>query len=292
MKRCAFLSMADLSGYECDDELVIPALNGLGWQVDIHAWDAQHVDWGCYGLVIIRSTWDYQDRVRAFMKTLDGIAHSGATLINGLKTVGWNIDKRYLRELADRGVEIVPTVWGEAGQLSEPDSLFQKLSCEELVIKRVVGAGAQDAFRLRRDAVASVWPTVCSTYADKDWMAQAFIDSVLEKGELSLFYFNGHLSHAIRKQPKAGDYRVQEEYGGRLTCVEPGPAMRAAADAALAAIDDELLYARVDLVEGEDGTPLLMELELIEPALYFRLHPEAPMNFARAVDQFWSSRNA
>ena len=291
MKRCAFLSMNELGGYRCDDDLAVPPLNALGWSVTTHAWRDTSVDWSAYDLVVVRSTWDYQDRLGEFIAALRRIAGSGAVLANPVHTLEWNIDKRYLAELATRGVGIVPTHWGHAGSLPDAADLFAGLGCDEIVVKRVVGAGAQDAYRVRNGPMTiDAWNEVKRTYADHDWMVQPFVDSVISDGESSLIYFNGEFSHAVRKLPQPGDYRVQEEYGGTLVPIDPNDDLKAAADTVMARIPDTPLYARVDLIRGVTGTHQLMELELVEPALYLRMEESAPAGFARALDRWWTSR--
>ena len=289
MKRCAFLSMRDLSGYVCDDELAVPALNALGWSVATHAWCDASVNWVAYDLVVVRSTWDYQNRMDEFLSTLQRIDRSGAVLANPFPMIQWNVSKRYLAELASQGVDIVPTHWGRAGTLPDAAGLFATLGCDELVLKRVVGAGAKDAYRLRSGETKTIWDEVQKTYADHDWMAQPFLDSVVSEGESSLFFFDGEFSHAVRKVPQAGDYRVQEEYGSTLTRIDPDANLRTAADLVMSSIFDTPLYARVDLVRGTTGAYQLMELELIEPALYLRMDESAPEKFARALDRWWNS---
>ena len=289
MKRCAFLSMRDLTGYLSDDGLAVAALNTLGWSVATNAWCDTSVNWAAYDLVVVRSTWDYHHRPGNFLSTLRRIERSGAVLANPLNTIEWNINKRYLRELASRGVDIVPTHWGRAGTLPDAAELFTTLGCDELVLKRVVGAGAQNAYRLRSGETDDIWDEVQNTYANQDWMAQPFLDSVINDGESSLFFFDGEFSHAVRKVPKTGDYRVQEEYGSTLTRIDPGADLRTAADVVMARVAATPLYARVDLVRGTAGAHQLMELELIEPALYLRLDESAPEKFARALDRWWNS---
>ena len=126
-------------------------------------------------------------------------------------------------------------------------------------------------------------PELARTFRSRPFLVQPFRGHVLSEGEYSLFYFGGHYSHTILKTPREGDYRVQEEHGGIITAVpEDGP-WRAVADAVIAAIGRTLLYARVDLVRNPDDGFELMELELIEPALYLRMDPDAPDRFAEAV---------
>jgi glutathione synthase/RimK-type ligase-like ATP-grasp enzyme len=122
-------------------------------------------------------------------------------------------------------------------------------------------------------------------YAARALMAQPFVRAIVEEGEYSLFYFGGAFSHAVRKLPKPGDFRVQEDHGGSVAAVSPTADLRAAADTVMAALDEQPVYARVDLVRGDAGAWWLMELELVEPALYLRMDAGAAQRFARALTQ-------
>ena len=122
------------------------------------------------------------------------------------------------------------------------------------------------------------------TFADRDWFAQAFLRTVITEGEYSVFYFNGVISHAVQKVPKAGDFRVQEEHGGDIRGIPVSAELRRMADTVLATITPTPLQARIDLVRLPDGALAVMEVELIEPSLYLRMHPDAPARFADAIE--------
>jgi hypothetical protein len=279
--RCAFLSMDDLAGYVCDDTLGISALEAAGWSVDTISWRASGVDWRRYEAVVIRSTWDYQDHPEAFLAALESIDASGTRLLNPLATVRWNLSKRYLAELEGRGVPIVPSAWGDRLDAGILDSYFDAFGTRQLVVKPIVSANAKDTFRLDRcnePALASA----AARFSSEAYVAQPFIPAIVDEGEYSLFYFDGVYSHAILKTPAPHDFRVQEEHGGRIVPIEPDPLLVRRAQEVLDAVGERLLYARVDLVRTSENDAALMELELIEPSLYFRMDAESPQRFARA----------
>ncbi len=286
MRRCAFLTMADPGEYVIDDELAYGPLRALGWQVEAVPWSRPGVAWQDYDLVVIRSAWDYTKDVDAFLAVLAEIEHRGARLENGLALVRWNLHKTYLRDLAGRGVPTVPTVWRDRLATGELEGLFDQVASPEAVVKPVVGANAEGAFRLDHRTVFEKAGEVEAYYANRGLMAQPFARAVLDEGEYSLFYFNGEHSHTILKTPKSDDFRVQEEHGGTIRAVVAGDTLRAAGLAALEALGESPLYMRADFVRANDdnGAFWLIELELIEPSLYLRMEPEAPARFARALD--------
>lgn len=286
--------MEDPAGYVIDDDLAYQPLADLGWQTEAIPWSQPNVSWAAYDAIVIRSTWDYATAPDRFLAVLAEIEQTGALLLNDLQTVRWNLDKTYLRDLAKRGVPIVPTAWRERLQRAELAELFDQVGDEEIVVKPVVGAGAIGAFRLQRnDLSRQLTEEVESHYADRALMAQPFLRTITSEGEYSLFYFNGEFSHAIQKIPKPGDFRVQEEYDSQIIPIAAPAELRAAGDRTVAAIGQPLLYARVDLVRANHGDGYwLIELELVEPSLYFRTDDQSPTRFAIALDQRLSERRS
>ena len=283
MRRCAFLTLAERADFVIDDDLALEPLARRGWQVDTVPWNRADVDWGQYELVAIRSTWDYQHHVEHFLATLAAIEASGARLENAIDIVRWNMPKTYLRELEERGVPVVPTLWRERLEPGELLPLFDATGSAEAVIKPVVSGNAQGAYRLDRKTAAARAEEIEAYFANRPLMMQPFERNIVEEGEFSMIYFNGQLSHSILKVPKSGDFRVQEEHGGDIRAIRADAALVAAGNAAMRAIGSTLLYGRVDLVRS--GTQLrVMELELIEPALYLRMDPGAPDRFADAIN--------
>ncbi len=282
MRRVAFLTLGDPTGFVIDDDLAIMPLARRGWQVETFAWNRSGVDWRRYDLVVIRSTWDYQHHAEKFLEVLEKIEQSGVRLENGSEIARWNMPKTYLRDLASRGIDIVPTFWRERLGAGELPPLFEELRSNEAVIKPVMSANAEGAWRLDRARVALLAPEIEAYFANRPLMLQPFERGIVEEGEFSMMYFNGTHSHSILKVPKRGDFRVQEEHGSEVIPIVPEPALLAAGDAAIAAVGQKLLYARADLVRSGDGFRL-MELELVEPALYLRTDPGAPDRFAETV---------
>ncbi len=286
MRHCAFLTMADPAGYFIDDEHAYEPLAALGWRVEAVPWNRPGVAWGDYDLVVIRSTWDYFHDPDAFLAVLAEIERSGVRLENPLELVRWNLRKTYLRDLEARGVPVAPTVWRDRLAPGELLSLLDEVPGEEAVLKPVVGANAEGAFRLDRHSARERASEVENYYSARALMAQPFARYVLDEGEYSLFYFAGEHSHTILKTPRSEDFRVQEEHGGVIRAVDAEDALVAAGRTVLEAVGEAPLYLRADFVRsGEGATFWLMELELIEPSLYLRMDPEAPVRFARAVDR-------
>lgn len=282
MRRLAFLSIDDLTDFVCDDDLARPALRAAGFEVDTVSWRAQ-VDFGVYAAVIIRSTWDYTEHLPDFLAALRRIA-AQAPLLNPLEVVEANVHKGYLLELEAAGVPIVPTRVVRGLDVDALPALREALGGGELIVKPTVGANAAGAHRLPEGLAPEALAAVVAACRGRELLVQPFLPGVLSAGEHSLFFFGGALSHAIVKVPKAGDFRVQEEHGGDIR-PDPHPAadLVSAAQRALASLGQPLLYARVDLVRDPAGTPRLMELELVEPALYFRMDTASPGRFAAAV---------
>jgi len=282
MRRAAFLTLAEQGDFVIDDGLAHAPLARRGWQVETVPWNRPGVDWRRYDLVIIRSTWDYQNQADAFLSTLAAIEASGARLENPLAIVRGNMQKTYLRDLAARGVPVVPTIWRDGLRPGELGVLFEAAQSEEAVIKPVMSANAQGAWRLDRASAMTHAAEIEAYYTDRALMLQPFEPAIVNEGEFSLLYFNGNFSHGILKVPKRGDFRVQEEHGSEIRSITPEPALLAAGKAAVDAIGRKLLYARADLVRhGQEFR--VMELELVEPALYLRMDPGAPERFADAI---------
>ena len=286
--RVAFLTIEDRSGFVFDDALAITELARRGIAVDEVPWQ-RPADWRAFDGVVVRTTWDYQHHLDRFLAVLDHIEELGVPLANPAPLVRWNARKHYLCDLAARGVAIVPTRWGRGLAAAEVRALPELLGAAECVIKPVVSGNAWGTFRVTAETDADQLALILAHLGDREWMAQPFVRSILDRGEDSLVFFDGELSHAVRKRPRPGDYRVQEEHGGLIEPSVPAAAVREAAEGALAALGPPPLQARVDLVELDDGSLALMELEAIEPSLYLRKDARAPAAFARAVER-WLAR--
>lgn len=276
--------MHSLDEFVCDDDLVVPLLNEQGITVELVDWRAD-CNWDQFEMVIIRSTWDYQDLKDEFLDVLGNIEASKSVLLNSADVVRWNIDKRYLKELQNMDVAIVPTTWFEGFDRDAVKSAVAQLDCDELIMKPNVSANADNTFRFLK----SDWSDearqnqLAQVFQERGWMLQPFVSSVLTQGEYSLFYVDGEFTHAITKTPKSGDFRVQEEHGGIIEFYEPTNDLKMLGAQILKKTAFDLLFARVDFVEHQ-GQMCVMEIELIEPALYFRFSNSSVKRFATAVE--------
>lgn len=278
--RCAFLTMSDPGGFVTDYDLGIPPLRALGWDVDTVPWRDRGIDWNTYDAVYICTPWDYLDDPPLFIDVLDTIDTSRAVLINDMSLVRWSLEKSYLADLEARGASIVPSSWHATINAAEIDRFFDTHSTNRVVIKPLIGANAADTFVLTRPVGKTQVRQLVECFRHRPYFVQPFIASIQREGEYSLFYLGGKYSHAIRKTPKAGDFRVQEEHGADIVANVPASSLLATADSVMQLVDPRPVYARADFVLGDDGRYLLMELELIEPSLYLRTNAAAAARFA------------
>lgn len=288
MRTCAFLTTDDLEDFVVYDHYLYDPLEKRGWTVDEVSWKDTEPRWEQYEVVLIRTPWDYQDDPDAFLGVLREIDASSARLENSLELVEWNIDKRYLRDMEQRGIPAVPTLWPNRFDEDAPERWLSKLETDEIIIKPVVGANADHTYRLKRSQDSSELERIRAVFSGRDFLVQPFMTNIVSEGEFSLFYFGRQYSHSILKTPKPGDFRVQEEHGGRLKALNPEKALREAGDRALDSLDPLPLYSRIDFVRTAGGAFLLMELELIEPSLYFNMDPGSAERFARVFDDWMS----
>lgn len=293
MRRIAFLISSNMlprregaraDRYELDLELgaLRPPCALRLMALEPVVWDAAGVDWAAYDAAVIGTTWDYWSQPERFLKGLEAIEAAGTRLFNAAADVRWNIDKIYLKDLARRGAPLAPTLWAERADAETLAGAFDALGADDLVVKPRVGAGAHRLARIRRGEA----PPPAERLPKSQCLIQPYLASVAARGELSFMFYDGVFSHAARKIPAAGDFRVQSLYGAKEVDHDPTPGELEAAHAALAALGKPLLYARVDMAAGLDGAPVLMELEIIEPYHYPEQGPACGAHFAAALDRY------
>ena len=276
------LSCENLDGFVFDDSLATPYLEEQGWKVDRLPW-TDNCDWSQYQAAVIRTTWDYTQHIEAFLEKMELVA-SQTKLINPLEVVRWNSKKHYLKDLMTWGVPCIPT---EFEWPSSWEALFEKWQTQKIMVKPQIGANS-DGTRIITPENLPEGP-----WFSQEPLVQPFLESVLSEGEFSFHFFNNEFSHAIRKVPKSGDYRVQEEHGGNILSITPTDDELRSAQEISEILNNKLsnhcLFMRIDLVRNLSGQLEVMEVELIEPALYFRTDKKAPANFARAFSQYMGS---
>ena len=282
-RRCAYLTMSDFRDFVSDADMSFEPMAALGWETEMVPWRDPDIDWDSYDIVYICTPWDYQDYVEEFLSVLETVEASSARLVNSLELVHWNLEKNYLRELEQQGAAIVPSLFRDAFDAGEMTSWFDAHQSDTVVVKPLVGANSDHVTVVTRPIAAEIVNELRETYSARRFFVQPFMSSVLDEGEYSTFFFNGEYSHAILKQPKAGDFRSQEEHGAEILSVRAPEALIHTAHDVVALVEPQPTYVRADFVRADDDQFLLMELELIEPSLYFRADPESAGRFARAL---------
>jgi glutathione synthase/RimK-type ligase-like ATP-grasp enzyme len=277
--RIAIATCAGYADLKVDDGLLREELAALGVVSEMVVWDPDGRDLDGFDACVVRSTWDYHERHDEFLAWVRRV-EAAMPLWNDAKTIAWNSDKRYLRELAAAGVPTVPTIWVERDSGTDLDEVLRGEGWDEAVVKPVVDLGARNLQRARAGAGSTALEAVLQR---QHAMVQPFLPSLQDQGELSLIYIAGQFSHAVRKRPAEGDFRVQSLWGGTFAPAQPETAHLEIANRALSQVEPTPLYARVDLVNDLNGDPCLIELELIEPNLYLTSYPPAAGALADAV---------
>ncbi|MFR9798256.1 ATP-grasp domain-containing protein [Streptomyces sp. MS06] len=286
MPRIALVTCRPGPQVSADPDLPVlaTALERAGAEARPVLWDDPHIDWAGFDLALIRSTWDYSWRSAEFLAWAERCGKA-TRLANPAEVVRWNTDKRYLGRLADAGVPTVPTRYLPPGAAAAPALPTD----HEYVVKPTSGAGARYAARYTPEERATAERQLARMHAEGfTAMVQPYMSRIDAAGERALQYVGGRLLHASRKGAvleSGTPYDVKKVAHPGLTPWEPTAAELSVAERALAAVPaaDELLYARVDLVDGEDGRPCVMELELVEPNLFLFLHPDSAPRVAAAV---------
>lgn len=278
----ALATCSILPDLDVDERQLVPALEACGLTAAPQVWDDPSVRWDECRVVVIRSTWDYSERRDAFLTW----AASVPRVLNDVAVIAWNTDKTYLRDLAASGIPTVPTTWIAPGAddraLHFPEGNF--------VVKPAVSSGAQNTSRYGPDDHDAARAHVKRLVVEgRDVMVQPYVRSVDAAGETGLIYFDGAFSHAIRKGAllRAAGVTTDELWAREdITPRTPDADERAIAEAVLDALPwsrETLLYARVDLVRGDDGGPWLLELELAEPSLFLGLGSGAALRLAEGI---------
>lgn len=269
----ALVTAANMSMPDPESHLVVAALADLGVRAEILAWSEPH-DWASIPLVVLRSPWDYFRRLDEFLDWAEGV-DAKTRLLNPFAVVRWNAHKGYLHDLERQAISVVPTTLLPKGYVAP---LRQR---GDLVAKPAVSAGAHGTVRGRTEEPAFVAQVEALLQAG-DVLLQPFVPGIEDLGEVSLVYLDGVFSHAVRKVPARGEFRVQEQFGGTVHAHVPTARELETAEAALAVAPGRTLYARVDLVSWE-GVPAVMELEVIEPFLFLANGAGAAVRLAKAI---------
>lgn len=277
----ALATSAALPGLAPDDRRLLGALRRRGVEAEPAVWEDPHYDWSDARACVLRSAWDYAYRLPTFLAWLRRVA-AATTVWNPPEVAEWNTHKRYLVDLAERGVPTVPTVLLPAGSPVRLSDVLARQGWNDVIVKAAVAQTGRYLLRVPPRDMDRGQHHLDRLLPHEDMLVQPFLPGVLAAGETSLVFVDGVLSHVVRKRPGDGDFRVHDDYGGSI---EPSAATREeldVAERAVAAVGASLLYARVDLVPGPAG-PVVMELELVEPDLFLGYADGAAERLAAAI---------
>jgi glutathione synthase/RimK-type ligase-like ATP-grasp enzyme len=294
----SFDGTADFAAFMAQvDDPLIAALQERGATVHRPVWHDERVDWAEFDLALVRTAWDYVERRDEFLAWA-ARADALTRLWNPPDVLRWNSHKSYLLELEERGAPVVPTAWLGRGDRVELAALLAQRRWPRAVVKPAIASGSRGMVRVAIDSEERLDPGIVGAgevdlsagqvhlddlLATGDVMVQPFLTRVTERGELSVVVVNGAVSHAVRKLPRRGEYRIQEGYGGRYAAEAVTSEVDALARWVVDATGAELFISRVDLLEDDMGTLQVAELEACEPDLYFRAVPEAAGPVAEAI---------
>ncbi len=267
MARIAFATWRAQPEMTADDRLAIGPLRDRGIDVESVPWSSTAAEWTRFDAVVLRSCWDYHVRVRAFVDWLEKLEADDVRVVNAVPIVRWNLDKRYLLGLEQRGLPIEPTVWVEPGTSMELGALLDRQRWDEAVIKPAISASAYGTWRVTRPGGVDDQDRLERMLNRGTVLVQRLNPAVRTTGEWSFVFFGGEYSHAVLKTPAPNEFRIQEKLGGRVRAAEPASRMVHLAKQVVEAIPGDVVYARVDGI-ADSNQLTVMEVELIEPSLF------------------------
>ncbi len=257
-----------------EDQLVMTGLIKKGLAVKKVAWTDPNFDWKSTKYVLFRTTWDYAEKFNEFADWLMDVAFK-TKLINSYDLVSWNLDKHYMQDLRLEGVHTVETHFIEPKDTRTLAQIHEELGWERTVLKPAISASAKNTFKLSPENISAHEEIFSKLIFDEAMMLQPFLDNILERGEVSLMLIGGKFTHGVIKKAKPGDFRVQDDFGGSVEDYDPTEQEIALAVKTVEACETVPIYARVDIANDLTGIPAVMELEIIEPEMWFRRNSDA-----------------
>ena len=267
-----------------EDNLLKKELELLGLNVVIKDWKSSNIDWQKQKAAIFRSTWDYFDNFNTFNKWLE-INKSKIRFINSYNLIKWNLDKSYLFDLQKKDINIPSSVLVKKNQKTSLRELFNDCSWDEAILKPTISGAARHTYRIHREKIQKFENLFSDLIKSEDFLFQEFLTDITLNGEISLIMIDGKYTHAVRKIAKKGDFRVQDDHGGKVEKYNANKYEIQFARKCWENCPEPPLYARVDIVYDNKGKISLGELELIEPELWFRNNKNSAKILAEAIYQ-------
>ena len=267
-----------------EQELLKSAFEAQGLKVDITYWDNPSYEWQQTKSVLFRTVWDYFERFDEFWEWLEQVK-TKTRLINSYELIKWNIDKHYLRDLKNNGIQVVPTYFADRGNNISLQEIANLNDWKHIVIKPAISASAFNTYKITNDEIEQKEQLFHELLQTHDMLVQPFFPTISELGEASLMVFGGKFTHAILKKAKAGDFRVQDDFGGTVHDYNPTQEEIKFAEKVFRSCTSLPIYGRVDIVWDSNKHIYLSELEIIEPELWIRNRPESANKIAEAVNK-------
>ena len=267
-----------------EQELLKSAFESQGLKVDITYWDNPSYEWQQTKSVLFRTVWDYFERFDEFWDWLEQVK-TKTRLINSYELIKWNIDKHYLRDLKNNGIQVVPTYFADRENNISLQEIANLNDWKHIVIKPAISASAFNTYKITNDEIEQKEQLFHELLQTHDMLVQPFFPTISELGEASLMVFGGKFTHAILKKAKAGDFRVQDDFGGTVHDYKPTEEEIKFAEKVFQSCTSLPIYGRVDIVWDSNKHIYLSELEIIEPELWIRNRPESANKIAEAVNK-------
>ena len=265
-----------------EDGLVKSALENLGCSVKIVPWDKKDFNWTSAHVAVFRTTWDYFHRFSEFSSWLISIKDK-IKLVNSYEQIIWNLDKHYLKELSEKGINIPPSHFISKKTTNSLANIIDHCNWDKTVLKPTISGGARHTFMIEKYRANNYQDQFNELIKHEDFMLQEFQENILIKGEVSFMVFGGKFSHAIQKKAKKGDFRVQDDFGGSVHHYQATENEISFSESVIAVLDTQPIYARVDVIWDNNNKLAVSELELIEPELWFRFKPESAQKVAQLI---------
>lgn len=266
-----------------EDGLLLNALRSLGFSVTRSSWSSKKFNWEEVDYAIFRTTWDYFERLDEFLKWVNFYSKK-IKFINDVDLILWNLDKNYLQNFPKE--DVVPSLFLKLNEKTSLDEIFKKTGWGELVIKPSISAASWNTHRVSKKSLDNFEFIFKKLKKNHKMIVQEFQPSVLDFGEISLIVFGGRFSHAVLKRAKKNDYRVQDDFGGSVGVYLPSKQEINFAEKIVSLCPKIPLYARVDLLFNQENKPVLSELEVIEPELWFRFNEKSADFLAKIIFDF------
>ena len=273
-----------------EDGLVIDGLKKLNLKTIKKDWNDANFNWSFTKSAIFRSTWDYFDQFSNFRRWLD-LVKEQCYLINPYEQINWNLDKHYLIDLKKLDLPIVESVFVSKKTMLDLETISKSKNWKDIVVKPTISGAARNTYLLKNDEIKKFQEKWLSLTNNEDFMVQEFQKNILNSGEIAVILFGGEYSHSVLKKAKKGDFRVQDDFGGSVKKINPSLDIIELAEKTVKRLKTMPLYARVDIIFNNNNKPVISELELIEPELWFRFKEESAYKLAENVKDFLNNLN-